>query len=79
MSRLFASDGQSIGVLASASAIPVNIQGSFPLGLTGLISLQSKGLIRESSPAPEFKSINSLALNLLYGPTSYMTIGKPWV
>ena len=42
MSRLFASDGQSIG--ASASILPMNIQGWFPLGLTGLIFLQSKGL-----------------------------------
>ena len=37
---------QSIGALASASVIPVNIQDSFPLGLTGLISLQSRGLSR---------------------------------
>ena len=35
---------QSIGVSASASVLPMNIQGWFPLGLTGLISLQSKGL-----------------------------------
>ena len=40
------SGGQSIGVSASASVLPVNIQDSFPLGLTGLISLQSKGLSR---------------------------------
>ena len=44
MSPLFASGGQSIG--ASASVLPMNIQGWFPLGLTGLISLQSKGLSR---------------------------------
>ena len=43
-SWLFASGGQSIGV--SASVLPMNIQGWFPLGLTGLISLQSKGLSR---------------------------------
>ena len=42
--QLFASGGQSIG--ASASDLPMNIQGWFPLGLTGLISLQSKGLSR---------------------------------
>ena len=42
ISRLFASGGQSIG--ASASVLPMNIQGWFPLGLTGLISLLSKGL-----------------------------------
>ena len=42
--QFFASGGQSIGVSASTSVIPVNIQDWFPLGLTGLISLQSKGL-----------------------------------
>ena len=42
--------------------------GWFPLGLTGLISLQSKGLSRVS-PTPQFKSINAVALSLLYGPT----------
>ena len=44
MSQLFTSGGQSIG--ASASVLPVNIQGWFPVRLTGLISLQSKGLSR---------------------------------
>ena len=43
MSRLFASGGQSIGSSASASVLPMNIQGWFPLGWTGLISLLSKG------------------------------------
>ena len=42
VSRLFTSGGQSIGALASASILPMNIQGWFPLGLTGLISLLSK-------------------------------------
>ena len=46
VSRLFASSGQSIGASASASVLPINIQGWFPLGLTGLISLLSKGLSR---------------------------------
>ena len=46
MSQLFASGGQSIGALASASVLPMNIQGWFPLGLTGLISLLSKELSR---------------------------------
>ena len=48
VSWLFASGGQSIGVSASASAsvLPMNTQGSFPLELTGLISWQSKGLSR---------------------------------
>ena len=46
MSRLFASGGQSTGASASATVLPMTIQGWFPLGLTGLISLQSKGLSR---------------------------------
>jgi len=46
MSQLFTSGSQSIGASASASVFPINIQGWFPLGLTGLISLQSKGLSR---------------------------------
>ena len=44
MSQLFTSGGQSIGASASASVFPMTIQGWFSLGLTGLISLQSKGL-----------------------------------
>ena len=44
MSQLFTSGGQSIEVSASTSVLPMNIQDWFPLGLTGLISLQSKGL-----------------------------------
>ena len=46
VSWLFTSSGQTIGASASASVLPVNIQGWFPLGLTGLISLKSKGLSR---------------------------------
>ena len=46
MSRFFASGSQSIGVSASASVLPMNIQDWFPLGLTDWISLQSKGLSR---------------------------------
>ena len=46
MSQFFASDGQSIGVSASASVLPITIQDWFPLGWTGWISLQSKGLSR---------------------------------
>ena len=44
MCRFFASGGQSIGTLALASVLPMNIQGWFPLGWTGLVSLRSKGL-----------------------------------
>ena len=46
MSHFFASGGQSVGDSASASVLPMNIQSWFPLRLTGLISLQSKGLSR---------------------------------
>ena len=46
MSQFFTSGGQIIGVSASASVLPMNIQDWFPLGCTGLISLQSKGLSR---------------------------------
>ena len=46
MSQFFKSGGQSIGVSASASVLPVNIQDWFPLGWNCLISLQSKGLSR---------------------------------
>ena len=46
MSQLFASGSQSIGVSASTSVLPTNIQDWFPLGWTGWISLQSKGLSR---------------------------------
>ena len=44
MSQFFTSSGQSIGVSASTSVLPMYIQDSFPLGLTGTISLQSKEL-----------------------------------
>ena len=46
MSQFFTSGGQSIEASASASVLPMNIQDSFPLGLTGLISFQSKGCPR---------------------------------
>ena len=53
MSQLFTSGGQSIG--ASASVLLMNIQGWFPLGLTGLISLQSKGVSRVFSNTTVWK------------------------
>ena len=46
MSQLFTSGGQSIGVSASTSVLPMNSQDWYPLGWTGWISLQSKGLSR---------------------------------
>ena len=68
MRQLFASGGQSIGVSASTSVLPMNTQDWSPLGWTGWISLQSKGLSR-ASPTSQFKSINSSALSFLYSPT----------
>ena len=66
MSQFFASGGQSIRASASASALPMNVQDWFSLELTSWISLRDS---QESSPAPQFKSINSSAFSLLYGPT----------
>ena len=57
-----------IGTSASASVFPMNIQGWFPLGLTGFVSLMFKGLSRVFSSTTG-RRINSLALSLLYGPT----------
>ena len=62
--QFFPSGGQSIGVSALASLLPVNTQDWFPLGWTGWISLKSKGF-----STPQFKSINSSALSLLDVPT----------
>ena len=69
MSQFFSSDDQSIGPSASASVLPINIQDWFPLGLTGLISLQSKGFSTRVVSKPLFKSINSSVLSFLYSPT----------
>ena len=68
MSCLFTSGSENTGVSASASVLPMNIQGWFPLGLIGLISLHSKHS-QEFSPAPQFKNISSSVLSLLYAPT----------
>ena len=55
MSQLFTWGGQNIGVSASASVLPMNIQDWFPLGWTGWISLQSKGLSRVFSTITVWK------------------------
>ena len=60
MSQFSTSGGQSIGVSASASVLPMNIQDWSPCS-----PMDSQ----ESSPTPQFKSINSSLLNFLYGPT----------
>ena len=68
MSQFFASDGQSIAVSASASVLPVNIQDWFPSGRM-VESPCCPRDFQESSPTPQFKSINSLSLRFLYSPT----------
>ena len=72
MSQLFASSGQSIGVSASTSVLPMNTQNwspwrYFSFGLFG--SPCSPRDSQESSPTPHFKSISSLVLSFLYSPT----------
>ena len=78
VSQLFASGGQSIGVSASALVLPMNIQDWFPLGLTSLISLQSKGLSRVFSSTKvrrhQFSGIQPFFISQLFHP--YMTTGK---
>ena len=76
ISQLFTSGGQSIGASTSASVLPVNIQGWFPLGLTGLISLQSKGLSRFffntlALLSIQFSSVQSLSRVRLFA--------TPWI
>ena len=69
MSQLFTSGGQSIGVSASASALPMNIQDWFPLGWTSWISLQSKGLLETLLQYLSSKASIFLVLSFLYSPT----------
>ena len=82
MSQFFASGSQSVGASSSSSALPMNIQDQFLLGLSGLISLQSKGLARVFSnttiqkhqffsPQP---SLWSNSMVQLYGPTLWSTL-----
>ena len=68
VSRLFTSGGLSIGALASASVLLMNIQGWFPLGLTGLIPLLSKGPSRVFSNTTVQKH-QFCSARLSYGPT----------
>ena len=68
MSQFFTAGSQNIGVSASASVLPMNMQDWFPLGWTGWISFCPRDS-QESSPTPQFKSINSSALSFLYSLT----------
>ena len=76
MSRLFALSGQSIG--ASASVLPMNIQDCFPLGLTGLISLQSKRLLRvfSNTTVQKHHILWRSAFFMVQLSHPYMTTGK---
>ena len=77
MSQFFASDGQSIGVSASASVLPMNIQDWFPLGLTGWISLQStrlSSLLQHHSSKASILQCSTFFILQLSHP--YMTTGK---
>ena len=68
MSHLFASGGQSIGVSASASVLPMNTQDWSPLdGLVGCPCSPRDS--QDRSPTPQFKSINSSALRFFHSPT----------
>ena len=74
ISQSFTSGGHSIGVSASASVLPVNIQDCFPLGLTDWISLQSKRLSREfSNTTVQKHQFFGTQLSVLY---PYLTTGK---
>ena len=68
MSQLFSSGGQSIGVSASTSVLPMNTQDWSPLGWTGCSPCSPRDS-QEFSSTPQFKSINSLVLSFLYSPT----------
>ena len=74
-SQLFASGGQSIGISASTSVLPMNTQDSSPLGWTSWISLQSKGLSRVFFNTT-VQHINSSVLSFLYSPTLTSIHGK---
>ena len=75
MSQFFTSGGQSIGVSASTSVLPMNIQDWFPLGWTGWISLQSKGLARIFSNTTVQKH-QFLGAQLSLQSNSHMITGK---
>ena len=75
-STLFPSGGQSIGVSPSASVLPMNIQDWFPLGLTGFISLLSKGLSRVFSSSLKASILQCSAFFMVHLSHPCMTTGK---
>ena len=81
MSQLFTSGGQSIRASVSVSVLPKKLQGWFPLGLTGLISLLSKGLSRPFQGRLQHRSskesiLQCSALFMVQFSHPYMTTGK---
>ena len=78
VSQFFVSGGQSIRVSASASVLPVNIQNWIPWGMTGLISLQSKGLSRvfSSTTVQKASILWCSAFFMVQHSHPYMTTGK---
>ena len=81
MSQFFISGGQSIGVSASASVLPMNIQDWFPLELTSWISLQSKGLSRVFS-STTVQNYQFFSVQLSLWSNSHIRtwlLEKPWL
>ena len=78
MSQLFALGGQSIGASASAPFLPMNIQGWFPLGWTGLLSLLSKRLLKSLVQHRNRKAsiLRCLVFFMFQLSPPYMTAGK---
>ena len=76
MSQFFTSSGQSIGVSASTSVLPMNTQDWFPLGWTGGYPCSPRDS-QESSSTPQFNNINSPKLSFLYSPT-FTSIHDHW-
>ena len=77
MCQLFALDGKNIGSSVSTSVFPMNTQGRYPLGWTGWIFLQSKGLSRVF-PNTTVQKYQFFGAQLFYSPTlnPYLTTGK---
>ena len=78
MSQLFTSDGQSIGVSASASVLPMNIQGLFPLGLTSFDLLAVQGTLKSLPQHHSLKAsiLRRSAFFMVQLSQPYMTDGK---
>ena len=76
MSQFFASGDQSIGGSASVSVLPMNIQDLFPLGWTGLISLQSKGLSRVQHHSSKASVLWCSAFFIVQISHPYLTTGR---